>query len=255
MTDLTGWVDEIEAALGTGRRVEVYPSTASTQDLVKRRAGEALLVAADHQTAGRGRLGRAWVAPPGTAALFSFAHHPADGGASIDRVSFLAAVGLARAVERLAPGLRVGIKWPNDLVVAGRKLAGILVESVAGAAVIGIGINVGLDADATAHLPAAFRDQTTSLAMLGHHVDRPTLIAEAVRQIDACLSAEDLATLTAEWRDRSVLSHQAMTLLHNGQRVTGSVIDLDPDAGLILRRDTGELVTLPSATTTVVATH
>jgi len=92
----------------------------------------------------------------------------------------------------------------------------------------------------------------TSLAVLGHRVGRPALIAEAVAQTDACLAAADIAPLAAEWRDRSVLSHQTLALLHNGQRVTGSVVDLDPDAGLILRRDTGELVTLPSATTTVV---
>jgi len=252
LTDLTGWADRIEARLGAGRRVEVYPATASTQDTAKRRAGESLLVVADHQTHGRGRLGRAWLAPPGTAALFSFTHHPADGGASVDRVSFLAAVGVARAIERLAPGLRIGIKWPNDLVVDGRKLAGILVEAVAGAAVIGVGINVSLDADAIAAPPQPLDTRTTSLAVLGHRVGRPALIAEAVAQTDACLAAADIAPLAAEWRDRSVLSHQTLALLHNGQRVTGSVVDLDPDAGLILRRDTGELVTLPSATTTVV---
>ncbi len=250
--ELTDWADYLEARLGAGRRVEVYRRTASTQDIAKPRASTPLLIVADHQTAGRGRLGRAWVAPPGTAALFSLTHRPDPRRGTVDRVSFLTAVGLARAVERAAPSLRVGLKWPNDLMVRGRKLAGILVEAVGPHAVIGVGINVGLSADTPGALPPAFAHRVTSLAMLGYRVGRVELIAAATEQIDACLAADDVAPLIGEWRDRNVLCDQRLVLRSNGQDIAGSVVDLDPEAGLIIRRDSGELITLPAATTTVV---
>jgi len=252
VNELSDWADYLEAQLGGTRRVEVYRRTASTQDLAKARATQPLLIVADHQTAGRGRLGRSWEAPPGCAALLSLTHRLNPSRGTLDRVSFLSALGVARAVERLAGGLRVGIKWPNDLMIQSRKLAGILVETVGHHAVIGVGINVWLRREDLDAMPDELRDRVTSLAMLGHHVARVAVIAEAVKQIDACLSAEDVRPLVAEWRDRSVLSHQRLTLRSGGQPITGSVVDLDPEAGLIVRRDSGELVTLPAATTTVV---
>lgn len=252
MNDLSDWADYLGAQLGGIRRVEVYRRTASTQDLAKARAAQPLLIVADHQTAGRGRLGRSWEAPPGAAALFSLSHRLDPRRGTVDRVSFLTAVGVARAVERLAPGLRVGIKWPNDLMIQSRKLAGILVETVGTHAVIGVGINVLLRREDLDAMPDELRDRVTSLAMLGHPVSRVALIAEAVKRIDACLAAEDVSPLVAEWRDRNVLSHHRLMLRSAGQPIAGSVVDLDPEAGLIVRRDSGELITLPAATTTVV---
>lgn len=250
-TPLTDWADDLEARLGGARRIEVYRATASTQNLIKPRPDQPLLVVADHQAAGRGRLGRRWVAPPGAAALFSFTHRLDPHRGTTDRVSFLAALGVARAIEHLAPALRVGIKWPNDLMIDGRKLAGILVETAGPTAIIGIGINAGLTAEQRDALPGDVRRRVTSLAMLGHTIDRAALIGEVVARVDACLAQGDVTPLVAEWRDRSVLSNQRLTLRSDGQEVTGAVIDLDPEAGLILRRDGGELITLPAATTTV----
>jgi BirA family biotin operon repressor/biotin-[acetyl-CoA-carboxylase] ligase len=252
VNELSDWADYLEAQLGEARRVEVYRTTASTQDLAKARAAQPLLIVADHQTAGRGRLGRSWDAPAGSAALFSLTHRLDPRRGTLDRVAFLSALGVARAIERLARGLRVGIKWPNDLVIQGRKLAGILVETVGSHAVIGVGINVALWREEVSAMPGELRDRVTSLALLGHPLSRVTLIAEAVKQIDACLAAADVTPLVAEWRDRSVLSHQRLTLRNAGQEITGSVVDLDPEAGLIVRRDSGELITLPAGTTTVV---
>lgn len=254
LVDLSAWADRIQSRLGTGRRVEVYRRTTSTQDLVRRRAGENLLVIAAEQTAGRGRLGRPWIAPPAAAALFSFTCPAPATGNALERLSLVAAVCTATAIEHLAPSLRIGIKWPNDLVIDGRKLAGILVETAADRCIIGIGINTDLSEADLPTVPADFRDRITSLRLSGARVDPARLIAETVAAIDAAAAA-DPGPLIAQWRRRSILCQQRLTFGQAGERITGTVVDLDHEAGLIIRRDTGELLALPTATTTVLSTE
>lgn len=260
-TGLGVWKDYLQHALPeqSRRSVEVYQTTGSTQDLVKARAGRPLMILADEQTAGRGRLGRRWLAPRGAGLLFSMTHKlPPDQIDSIDRVSFLTAVALAQAIERITGHGPVQIRWPNDIYVDHRKLAGILVETVQPAdaanatAVIGIGINVGLTHDHLAELPAELRSRVTSFAMLGWPVDRLHLAEQVIAQIDRNLHARDVPLLVDEWRIRNLHRAQTLQVKANGQTITGTVIDLDPDHGLMVRRDTGEIVHLPAATTSVL---
>ena len=105
-------------------------------------AAEGLLVLADEQTAGRGRHGRTWAAPAGSSLLLSLVVRPVVAPASVSLLPLLTGMVLAETVARHLPEAQVGLKWPNDLLVDGRKAAGILVEGVGGAAVIGVGVNV-----------------------------------------------------------------------------------------------------------------
>jgi BirA family transcriptional regulator, biotin operon repressor / biotin---[acetyl-CoA-carboxylase] ligase len=147
-------------------------------------AAEGLVVVAAEQTAGRGRLGRSWVAPPGTGLTLSALLRPA--GVPATRwgwLPLLAGVALAEAVEEVS-GLDTALKWPNDLLVAQRKLAGVLTERVdtptGPAAVVGIGLNVSSRAE---DLPVP---TATSLRLAGvPHVDRAALLAAVLRRLAA----------------------------------------------------------------------
>src|SRR5262249_40520503 len=132
---------------------------------------EGFIVVADEQTAGRGRRGRTWFSPPGAGLYVSVVLAPATARVDPARATLLttlcAGVALVEGVER-APGLRADLKWPNDLHVSRRKLAGILAEGAGNTVVLGYGVNV-----ATAALPPELRERATSLETeLGRSVDR-----------------------------------------------------------------------------------
>ncbi len=272
---LPTWRDYVEWRRGctpslapASTTVEVYRQTTSTQDAVRRvvdrlgRASDGAAVVADEQTAGRGRLGRRWVCPAGLGVTVSRAFVGDAGDASSDRLTLHVAVAVAEAVERSAdlPSGTVRIKWPNDLLVDGRKLAGILVESArledgAAASIVGVGINTHVSAE---DVPQELRDvepAVTSMAMQGWLIDRLRVLAEVVCAMDAlCGAKED--DLLGRWRVRSTLLGQAVRLRSDGREVAGEVVDIDPVRGLIVRGERGELVMLPAATTTVLqSTH
>jgi BirA family transcriptional regulator, biotin operon repressor / biotin---[acetyl-CoA-carboxylase] ligase len=143
VTPLDSLAPERVAELLTGRFGHPYvyeASCGSTQELLGEDSPEGALALCDEQTAGRGRLGRHWSAPPGTALLFSLLLRP-----SADRVvselSLVAGTAVAEAIEDEV-GLAVQVKWPNDVMLNRRKVAGILAEASAGAVVVGIGVNV-----------------------------------------------------------------------------------------------------------------
>lgn len=277
-TDISTWVDYLEErcgrvidddpdsedSLGGKREISVFRSTESTQDVAqqKLRGGGAsaygTVVIADEQRAGRGRLGRRWVAPAGTCVLFSMVHiaNPFDDESiNVERLVTASAVAIASAIENVTgeSDAWVKIKWPNDLYIGGRKVAGILVDAIDNAAVIGVGINVSFGADEIPDEAAEFRDAMTSLAMEGKEVDRLYLLSSAIRSIDIMLGQTSDRQLADEWRRRSVNLSKQIHLRCDGHDIRGEVVDLDPSAGLIVRKDTGELVHLPSATTSVVS--
>lgn len=263
---LSAWQDYLRSRLGgSGRRIEVYRRTASTQDVCRRllasygSGADGALAVADEQTAGRGRLGRRWVAPPGSAVTFSRLCLLDSAGVrgAVDRLTFAACVAVSGALqELLGPGERVRLKWPNDVVVHGRKLAGILVETTpwagGAAAIIGVGINVGLTADNWPAELAHLRDQITSLALCGASVDRLRVLAEAARALDEAITATPLDALLDQWRERCDMLHRHVRLRSGGRTIEGAVLDLDPQAGLIVQMASGEIVHLPAAVTTTV---
>jgi len=157
------------------------------------------LVTADEQSAGRGRQGRTWVAPPGSAILMSLV--VCDFGEQA-LLPLAVPVAVCDAVDSLAP-VTTRIKWPNDVWIDGRKLAGILVEGrpQEGWAVVGIGLNVSTT---EADLPEELRDTATSLAIEGAEADREEVLDQLLRTLDERLTAPAQRILDA-WRERDAL--------------------------------------------------
>jgi BirA family biotin operon repressor/biotin-[acetyl-CoA-carboxylase] ligase len=173
-----------------GRDYTYVESTASTQLLLTPDAAEGTVVAADEQTEGRGRLGRPWFAPPGTSLLCSVQLRPEVPGDRLPELTSVAARACADAIATLT-GLEPELKFPNDLLVEGRKVAGILAEAREGRIVLGIGVNVNLSEE---ELPGEVaRPPTSLLVETGRELDRAELLVELLdrleRRYDAWLSA------------------------------------------------------------------
>jgi len=211
--------DVVATGLGTcwlARKIVYYETVGSTNDEARRLAlagtPEGTLVLANEQTAGRGRLDRRWLAPRGQALLFSLIFYPTLTPRHVHQLTMLSSLACMHAVLDQT-GLRPAIKWPNDLLLDGKKLAGILSEiGQAGErlyAVVGIGLNVNVDFAPWPEL----REQATSLReALGRPVPRVPLLQEILRRIETAYDrlraghspheewAANLATLGREVR-------------------------------------------------------
>ncbi len=247
-----------------GRRIRCVAEASSTNDLVWAAAAQGpheadgLAVFAEFQSAGRGRRGNRWVAPSHSSLLVSVIAWVAEPPAHAAILTRAAAVGAAEAIEAVS-GLKVGIKWPNDLVIDDRKVGGILVEARPtggglGPVVIGLGLNCTQSPEA---LPPEVRTSAASLAALGEEVDR-TLLARSLLE---CLDRVLGLTEDSEGREgiRQAAAGRCRTL---GRRITlaegsatfsGEVVDLDPDYGLILRLPEGALRRFSAMTSHVIA--
>jgi len=253
-TPLEQWADAIEAA-GPGRVVQVYRETASTQDHARRliadRPSEAdqAVIVAGHQTAGRGRLGRSWHSPAGTALTFSAVH--LMNHRTLDRVAFAAAVAVAEALDITLASTphQTAIKWPNDIYVGGRKIAGILVEVIDGFVVVGVGVNIHLQ---KSQIPDDLSDRATSLILLGAKADRLAVLQTILKLLQDCLNARPEQTLRDVWHAKCGVFERVVKLGHGDQIYEGRVVGLDPQKGLMLETGNGGLVHLPAATTTVL---
>ena len=214
-------------------------SCESTQALVDTALPEGALVVADHQTAGRGRLGRSWEAPPGTALLCSILlKPPADRAAP--QLSLVAGVAVADAIEQVV-GLAAQLKWPNDVMLRRRKVAGCLAEARDGAVVLGIGVNVNQTADQLPERAGSLRTLT------GRDWDREELLAWLL---------DDLGRRYADWLDNGldgVYDGLAPRDFLRGRRVTvngtsGTAVKIARDGRLeiavgdgVVRVDSGEV--------------
>jgi BirA family biotin operon repressor/biotin-[acetyl-CoA-carboxylase] ligase len=156
-------------------------STPSTQLLLAPEAPEGAVVVAGEQTAGRGRLGRRWLAPAGTGLLCSVQLAPRVDPQRLPELTGVSARAAAEAIEAVS-GLAPEIKEPNDLLVAGRKIAGVLAEAREERVVLGIGINVNV---AESDLPAEVDLPATSLLVeTGHETDRAELLVELLDRLE-----------------------------------------------------------------------
>jgi BirA family transcriptional regulator, biotin operon repressor / biotin---[acetyl-CoA-carboxylase] ligase len=164
-----------------GRPYRFVDVCASTQRLLDGEEVEGATVATDHQTHGRGRLGRTWEAPPARALLFSVLLRPAPHMALWPELSLVAGEAVAAALQAEA-GVRAELSHPNDVLVDGRKVAGILPEASVGRLVLGIGVNVNQDAD---ELPADTPKPPTSLRVeTGREWPRAPLLAAILLELE-----------------------------------------------------------------------
>jgi len=234
--------EEIRAGLlaaGCAWRVECLEETDSTnsQCIGRGRAGEdgGLVIFAESQTAGRGRRGNQWLAPPGSALLFSILLRPSLRPSEWSRLTLAAAVGLCRAVEESTP-LAPAIKWPNDVLVDGAKLCGVLVESHyeggGGFVVVGAGLNVG-----TRRFPDGLRQPATSLALaLGRPPERGPLAVTVLRALHDAFdqAVGDWHGLIRAFEERDALAGRRISAELAGGRVEGVARGLDPHGALLL---------------------
>jgi BirA family transcriptional regulator, biotin operon repressor / biotin---[acetyl-CoA-carboxylase] ligase len=177
-----------------GRDVYRYESlTASTQRLLQPDDPEGAIAVADEQSEGRGRLGRSWHAPAGTSVLVSVLLRPRVDSARLPELSLLAGGAVAEAIAE-ATGLDPAIKFPNDVLLGGKKVAGILAESSDGRVVLGIGVNANQTAE---QLPADARMEPTSLRLEhGEEIDRAALLAAILLRVERAYDAWNSITET-----------------------------------------------------------
>jgi BirA family biotin operon repressor/biotin-[acetyl-CoA-carboxylase] ligase len=231
-----GAVDQGFATDPPGWQVERVSETGSTNDdlvaAAHRGAPSGTVLVTDHQTAGRGRLGRKWDAPPGASLLVSVLVRPSPAAASRLHGA-TQAVGLsAQAACIDVAGFRPDLKWPNDLLVGPRKLAGVLAEAVPGAVVLGMGLNVAwppeptdlaISASSVAGRPIG-RDDLLD-AYLGH-------LAGRLRQWE-----QDPATLRADYRTALATIGRAVRVELAGATIEGIAVDVAADGQLVVLSD------------------
>jgi BirA family biotin operon repressor/biotin-[acetyl-CoA-carboxylase] ligase len=239
--------------LGTqiiGREVAYYPSVASTMDIAVERAeegaAEGLVVLTDEQTAGRGRHGRPWVAPAGSSVLMSILFRPAlsaDAGNQLSMLLALAAVDAIRAVA----GLEAAVKWPNDILVGGSKVAGLLSQSrLSGRKidylVVGMGLNVNFDPSRTHDIPTT---ASSLMLALGRPVDRHALVRAILRAADARYTAlRDNQSPLPDWSKKLATLGQRVRVIQATGEIVGTAEDVDVSGNLIVRCDDGTQLTV-----------
>jgi BirA family biotin operon repressor/biotin-[acetyl-CoA-carboxylase] ligase len=203
-----------------GWDVRVVDQATSTQDLA-RGGAQGLVVVAEMQTAGRGRLDRSWVSPPRAGLTFSAVTWPekVDGW-----VPLLAGLAVANAVRDQCE-LDAVLKWPNDVLIDGKKVCGLLAEVSGSAVIVGVGLNVTTTADELPH------DQATSLRLAGASMtDRDTLLRAVLRELGQVLKERPVTS----YRERcSTLGREVRVELPDGESVTGVAEDVD-DAGRLI---------------------
>jgi BirA family biotin operon repressor/biotin-[acetyl-CoA-carboxylase] ligase len=246
---LPGEIGRLLVSTRFGRVIEHHETIASTNTaaLERARAGapEGTLVVAERQTQGRGRLGRRWVSPRSVNFYGSFVLRPTLPPADAPQIALAAALAVARALAPLAPG-RIAIKWPNDCLLDGRKVAGILTEMDAEldrvrAVVLGIGVNLNASARA---FPAELRSRVTSVRLAtGARVDRVAFAAALCAALEAVydrLLQAGFGALMAEWNTYSCLTGRNVVVECAGRRSAGKVRGLDGHGRLVLAGAAGE---------------
>jgi BirA family biotin operon repressor/biotin-[acetyl-CoA-carboxylase] ligase len=254
-------VDIIKADLQRrliGTEAVVYESTSSTNDIAweyaKNENNNGLAIFAEEQTAGRGRGGNKWLSGKGESILCSILLLDRKCGAELLTLAAALAVGES-IIEHC--GLDAKIKWPNDVVVNGKKIAGILLESRthndSGDYVIGIGINCHQQKDffeaGELQMPATSIDIES-----GRSVERNLLAAALLRSIDkwAETAENSSETVVAKWQQMSNQLGHRVTVRYNRKHFTGNCIGLDPAEGLILQLEHGGVRMFDAAHTTII---
>ncbi|MDC0143284.1 biotin--[acetyl-CoA-carboxylase] ligase [Verrucomicrobia bacterium] len=233
-----------------GSTVRVLQNTTSTNDEASRAAleghPEGLVIFAESQSAGRGRMGRRWSSPTGRGLWFSALLRPSLTPGECTQLTAASAIALVRAIQS-ATGITPEIKWPNDLLIKGKKIAGILTEMSAElehvrSVVLGIGIDVNQTAS---EFPDDLRGIATSLKLaVGKKVSRPDLAEAVLHNLDheyGRILGGNFAAVAEEWASHcSTLGKQA-TIDMGDRRVRGRAEALDENGALLLRTEHGRI--------------
>ena len=256
--------DDLLARLGKsrviGRDIQVFEQTTSTNDVVEKLARdgvrEGVVVFAESQTRGRGRLGRKWVSPPRKGLWFSILLRPNLRPQETTQLTVASATALRRAIFSQTR-LPIEIKWPNDILIGGKKAAGILTEMSAELdrvrhIILGIGIDVNQDAP---EFPAEIRKIATSLKIEhGEALSRAALATAVLRELDTeyyRIGAGRFADVAAEWMEHCTTIGKDVTVQIGDRKIRGRAESLDDDGALILRGEHGRLQRITGGDVTV----
>lgn len=232
-----------------GWRIHYFDEVPTTQrvaaEMADEGAAQGTVVIAEHQSAGRGRMGRSWHSPAGVNLYMTIILRPSLPLGHVPRLSLVAGVAAAEALETVAPGI-VALKWPNDVWLSGRKTCGIIAEAVTDAAqglrcvLLGIGINVNL---ALKDVPPDLRDKATSVRIAtGRACDRIELAAALFNRLHSRymeIEASGFAAVRPAWERYSALTGRRVTVVDGDTRTNGAVRGIDDDGALLLETETG----------------
>ena len=246
--------DDLLARLGQtkiiGRDIQVFEQTTSTNDVMEKLARdgvkEGVVVFAESQTRGRGRLGRKWISPARKGLWFSVLLRPDLRPQEATQMTVASATALRRAIAA-ETGLKPEIKWPNDILTGGKKVAGILTEMSAELdrvrhIILGIGVDVNLDAG---ELPAELRKTATSLKIeTGEMISRADLAVAILRELDfdyARICGGEFPAVADEWESGCITIGKNVTVHIGDRKIRGRAESLDDDGALRLRTEHGHL--------------
>ncbi|HBC47326.1 MAG TPA: biotin--[acetyl-CoA-carboxylase] ligase [candidate division Zixibacteria bacterium] len=231
-----------------GREVHCYKSVSSTNELAKRladsNAPEGALVISEKQTRGRGRLGRSWHSPSGLGLYFSIILRPQLDFTKMPALSLVAALSICRVLDKYT-GEKSLIKWPNDCLLKGKKVAGILVELSAeldrvSYAILGIGINVN---DGPNDFPSRLKSKATSICMIaGKKIDRAELLRDFLYEFEKSYSnfhRYGLRFLGPELVKRSAVLGQKINITLGKKKIVATAIGFDQNGALRIRDKNG----------------
>ena len=237
----------VTSASVQGYEVYHYDTVSSTNDvakeLAKRGGKEGIVILADEQTRGRGRLNRRWLSPKGGIWL-SIVLRPQISPPEASRITFITSSAVAETLRQLY-ALDPAVKWPNDVLIAGRKVCGVLTEAstrggIVQFVVVGLGINVNVDLQV---FPSRVRrDVTTLQRELSHAVEPMTLTKTLLQNFDyryARLREGAWRPLLREWKSRATFLHEPVSVTSMHEYLHGEAVDIDEDGALLIRLETG----------------
>jgi BirA family biotin operon repressor/biotin-[acetyl-CoA-carboxylase] ligase len=246
-------IHQIQDGLTThrlGQKIHYFTELDSTNSharrLAEQRAQEGEVVIAESQTHGRGRLGRRWVSPPYVNLYLSVILRPTLPPIDAPQITLMAAVALADALAAFIPVLPA-IKWPNDILAGGKKVAGVLTESACHGeridfVILGIGVNINYPVES---MPDAIQKRATSMiSFTGTNVSRESVVRRLIQDLDRCYGElEELGfqTVAPRWEARFELRGKKVRVEMTDRIIIGTARGIDRDGALLVEDGRGEV--------------
>jgi len=217
---------------------EIGSTMAVARELGKKGVEEGTIVIAESQSHGRGRLSRKWFSPRG-GIYFTIILKPKISPIYAPRINLMASVAVAKAIRKLY-GLKAELKWPNDVLLAGKKVCGILAEMEAEVDAISY-VNLGIGINVNASVSQCEKGATSLRDELGREVSRREFLSTVLREINEQQAVLTGAELLREWRSLSATLNREVRIVAPGEEIVGQAVDIDASGALILRSGDGSL--------------
>ena len=224
------------------QRIHYFPEIDSTmdaaRDLARRGAKEGTIVIAESQTRGRGRLTREWLSPKG-GIYFTIVLRPKISPAYAPRINLMAGIAVAATIGKLF-GLKAELKWPNDVLIAGKKVCGILAEMDAEMDAVNF-VNVGVGINANTSISQFEKTATSLKEALGKEISRKEFLGAMLMEMKRRQSVLMKANLLEEWKKLSATLNRDVKIMAPSEVIVGRAIDIDATGALIIRQRDGSL--------------